>query len=487
MRSVRLWSVRHAGALERLYSLFMRVAPRLRRGVAWLGPERLERVVAPAERTIKGFFFDCHMCGRCTLSSTGMACPMNCPKRIRNGPCGGVAADGACEVDPGMRCVWLEALDGAKRIAGHSDFKLAQIQRPADHSLQGTSVWISTIMARDAAPPESQSEGPAPERVREPGTLENACRSGRFVVTAELSPPDSADPQDLLGRATSLRGLVDAVNVTDGAGGNCHMSSLAASALLAADGYEPVFQISCRDRNRIAMQGDIMGAAALGVRNLLAVTGDGVGNGDHPQARPVFDLDSVSLLQVARGLRDRGTYASGRKVSARPGLFLGATVNPFAPPFAQRIFNFEKKVAAGAQFVQTQYCFDAGMIEPFMREVRARGIDRRCHILVGVGPLPSARTARWMRAHVPGVHIPEHILQRLEQSADQKREGANICVEVILALRRIEGIAGVHVMAHRNESLVPEILRDSGLAGERDAGPIGRNISDQHARDARLV
>jgi len=248
-----------------------------------------------------------------------------------------------------------------------------------------------------------------------------------------------------------------------------------------------VFQISCRDRNRIAMQGDIMGAAALGVRNLLVVTGDGVGNGDHPQARPVFDLDSVSLLQVARGLRDRGTYASGRKVSARPGLFLGATLNPFAPPFGERIVNLEKKVAAGAQFVQTQYCFDVEMLEAFMREVRSRGIERRCHILVGVGPLPSARTARWMRAHVPGVHIPEHILHRLEQSADQKREGAKICVELILALRRIEGIAGVHVMAHRNESLVPEILRESGLAGERDAGPIRRNISDQHVRDARLV
>lgn len=472
MRSVRLWSVRHAGALERLYSLFMRVAPRLRRGVAWLGPERLERVVGPAERTIKGLFFDCHMCGRCTLSSTGMACPMNCPKRIRNGPCGGVAADGGCEVDPSMRCVWLEALDGAKRIAGHSDFKQVQIQRPADHRLRGTSVWISTIMARDTAPPESQSEGAAaPARGREPGTLEYACRSGRFVVTAELSPSDSADPQDLLRRATVFRGLVDAVNVTDSAGGNCHMSSLAASALLAADGYEPVFQIACRDRNRIAMQGDIMGAAALGVRNLLAVTGDGVGNGDHPEARPVFDLDSVSLLGVARGLRDRGTYASGRTVGVRPGLFLGATINPFAPPFAERIINLEKKLAAGAQFIQTQYCFDPEMLDSFMREVRSRGIERRCHILVGVGALPSARTARWILARVPGVHIPEQLLHRLEQSTDQKREGAKICVELIRALRRMEGIAGVHVMAHRNESLVPEILRESGVAEERNAAP----------------
>ena len=469
MRTVRLWSVRHAGTLIGFYSVFMRMAPRLRRGVAWLGPARMERLVAPAERTIKSLFFDCHMCGRCTLSCTGMACPMNCPKRHRNGPCGGVAPDGSCEVDPGMRCVWLEALDGAKRIPGHSDSDLARIQRPADHRLRGSSVWISTIMARDPAPPASQSgAAPTPERGREPGALELACRSGRFVVTAELSPPDSADPQDLLRRATPFRGLVDAVNVTDGAGGNCHMSSLAASALLAADGYEPVFQIACRDRNRIAMQGDMVGAAALGVRNLLAVTGDGVGNGDHPEARPVFDIDSVSLLQVARDLRERGTYASGRTVTTRPGLFLGATINPFAPPFGERIANLEKKIGAGAQFVQTQYCFDPEMLEAFMREVCSRGIDRRCHILVGVGPLPSARSARWMLAHVPGVHIPGKILQRLDKSTDQKREGARICVELIRALRRMQGISGVHVMAHRNEGLVPEILRESGLTQERN-------------------
>jgi len=467
MRSVRLWSVRHAGALERLHSLFMRVAPRLRRGVAWLGAEHAERLVAPVERTLKGLFFDCHMCGRCTLSSTGMACPMNCPKRHRNGPCGGVAADGSCEIDPAMRCVWLEGLDGSRRMTGADKF--ASIQPPADASLRGSSAWVRTIMGKDAVPqdpPQGQGHG-----ARERGLLETACRSGRFVVTAELSPPDSADPQDQLRRATAFRGILDAINVTDSAGANCHMSSLAASALLVAGGYEPVFQVACRDRNRIAIQADILGAAALGVRNLLAITGDGVGNGDHPDARPVFDIDSVSLLDIARGMRDRGAFASGRTLAVRPDLFLGATINPFAPPFEDRLINFAKKIAAGAQFVQTQYCFDLVMLEAFMRQVRSRGLDRRCHILVGVGPLPSARTARWMRAHVPGVHIPEQILHRMEQSADQKREGTRICVELIHALRRMEGIAGVHVMAHRNENLVPEILRESGLTQERNNTP----------------
>jgi len=245
------------------------------------------------------------------------------------------------------------------------------------------------------------------------------------------------------------------------------MASLAASALLANDGYEPVFQIACRDRNRIAVQGDILGSAALGIRNLLAVTGDGVANGDHPQARPVFDLDSVSLLEIARRMRDQGTFASGRSITVRPRLFLGATINPFAPPFEERIVNLEKKLAAGAQFIQTQYCFDPDMLDGFMREVRSRGIDRRCYILVGVGPLRSARVARWMLAHVPGVHIPENILHRLDNAVDPKREGIQICVELIRTLRGVKGVAGVHIMAHRNEDLIPQILRDSGLTEAR--------------------
>ncbi|RPH53716.1 MAG: methylenetetrahydrofolate reductase [Acidobacteria bacterium] len=313
--------------------------------------------------------------------------------------------------------------------------------------------------AAPAAPVENQvSLGD-----REPAAFERACRSGRFVVTAELSPPDSVDPQDLLRRAVAFRGLVDAVNVTDNAGGNCHMSSLAASALLAADGFTPVFQSACRDRNRIAMQADLLGAAALGVRNLLCITGDGVGSGDHPQARPVFDLDAVSLLGIARGMRDEGTYASGRKLTSRPDLFLGATVNPFAPTFEARIVNLEKKITAGAQFIQTQFCFDLKLFENFMVEVRAQGLDRRCHLVVGVGPLPSVRTARWLNGNVPGVRIPGEVIGRLEQATDPKREGIKICIETVHALREIAGVAGVHLMGHRNENILAEIIVESGL------------------------
>ncbi|HUY02987.1 MAG TPA: methylenetetrahydrofolate reductase, partial [Rhodocyclaceae bacterium] len=264
-------------------------------------------------------------------------------------------------------------------------------------------------------------------------------------------------------RAARFKGLVDAINVTDGAGGNCHMSSVAASAILAAQGLVPVYQIACRDRNRIAIQGDLLGAAALGVNNILCLTGDDVSQGDHPDAKPVFDLDAVSLLHIARGMRDRGEYASGRKLDRAPSLFIGATANPFVPPYRERIVNLEKKVDAGAQFIQTQFCFDLPLLEDFMREVRARELHRRCKIIVGVGTLGSARALRWMAAHVPGVHVPEALLARIGGASDQKDEAKRACIETITAVAGIEGVAGVHVMGHRNEEVLAEIIVESGL------------------------
>src|SRR6202165_3679491 len=200
-----------------------------------------------------------------------------------------------------------------------------------------------------------------------PGRFERVLRAGAFAVTTELSPPDSADPQDVYQRARMLDGYVDAINATDGSGANCHMSSLAVCALLTRVGYAPVMQISCRDRNRIAIQGDILGGAAMGVCNMLCLTGDGVQAGDHPQAKPVFDLDCVSLLEIARGLRDEHRFESGRRITYAPRVFLGAAENPNAPPVEHRALRLAKKVAAGAQFVQTQYCFDVPQLRGFMR------------------------------------------------------------------------------------------------------------------------
>jgi 5,10-methylenetetrahydrofolate reductase len=467
MLSVRLWSVRHARGLRRVYDFCTRHAPLFAPLVRIIGPSRSEALLKPLEHGTKQLMFDCQMCGQCVLSSTGLACPMNCAKQMRNGPCGGVRADGTCEVKPEMRCVWVEATVGSQRIAGTGGKIPAPLLPPLDHTREGKSTWIPVVCGDGDFGKRWKVPAGEPVVAHEAAGFEQACNSGKFIVTVEVAPPDSADPSVLVERARRFEGLVDAINITDGAGGNCHMSSVAASAVLATHGLTPVYQVACRDRNRIAIQGDILGAAALGVRNILCLTGDDVSQGDHPQAKPVFDLDSVTLLGITRGMRDRGEYASGRKLTTAPNLFIGATINPFVPPYLDRIVNLEKKVAAGAQFIQTQFCFDVPLLEDFMREVRARELHKRCRIIVGVGTLGNAKALRWMANHVPGVHIPEALLQRIAAAADQKAEGKRACIEIIQAVAGIEGIAGVHLMGHKNDEVLADIILESGLRAPR--------------------
>lgn len=318
-----------------------------------------------------------------------------------------------------------------------------------------------------------------------PGRFERVLRAGGFAVTSELAPPDSADPAEVYRRARVFDGYVDAINATDGSGANCHMSSIGVCALLTHVGYAPIMQISCRDRNRIAIQGDILGGAAMGVCNLLCLTGDGVQAGDHPQAKPVFDLDSVSLLEIARTLRDEHRFQSGRKISFAPRVFLGAAENPFAQPLDWRPHRLAKKIAAGAQFIQTQYCFETPRLRQFMSRLDELGLTDKVFLLIGVGPLRSAKAAEWMRAHVPGLYIPDSVIQRLAGAQDQTREGRNLCVELIQEIRSIRGVHGVHVMAFRQEESVAEVIdRSQVLAGRvpwhpaRDSAPLpSRNAS----------
>jgi len=308
------------------------------------------------------------------------------------------------------------------------------------------------------------------------GRLERVLRRGEFAVTAELNPPDSADPADVFDRAAVFDGWVDGINATDGSGANCHMSSVGVSGLLTHVGYAPVMQISCRDHNRIAIQGNVLGAAAMGVCNLLCLSGDGVQNGDQPEAKPVFDLDSMSLLRMVRTMRDESRFLSGRKITSPPRLFLGAAINPFAPPHDFRPHRLAKKIEAGAQFVQSQYCFDVPMLESYMTRVRDLGLHEQCFIMIGVGPLASARAARWMRSNVPGVHIPDLVIQRLEGAQDQKKEGAEICIDLIGQISEIDGVAGIHMMAYRQEEQVADIVHRSDILKgrapwRREAGP----------------
>lgn len=314
-----------------------------------------------------------------------------------------------------------------------------------------------------------------------PGRLERVLRAGKFAVTTELDPPDSADPEEVYKRAHIFDGYVDAINATDGSGANCHMSSVGVCSLLTRIGYAVITQISCRDRNRIAIQGDVLGAAAMGSANILCLTGDGVQAGDHPQAKPVFDLDCMSLLELIRTLRDEAHFQSGRKLAFSPKVFLGAAANPFVPPVEWRPIRLAKKIAAGAQFIQTQWCYDVPMFKEYMARVRDLGLlegPNKVFILVGVGPLASARAGEWIRTNVPGIHIPDSVIQRMAGAQKQKAEGRKLCIETIQEVREIDGVSGVHVMAYRQEETVAHIIETSGVLEGRVPWHPGRDKKD---------
>jgi methylenetetrahydrofolate reductase (NADH) len=277
--------------------------------------------------------------------------------------------------------------------------------------------------------------------------LEEKVRSGRFVITAEIVPPLSAAPAKLLAEAELLQGKVDAINVTDAAAGKTTMASFAAAALLAANGYEPILQVTCRDRNRIALAGDLIGAAAQGIRNLLILKGDDPKGGDQPDAKPVFDLESGQLLALARDLRDKGELPSGRKVEPPPHFFLGAADVPRRPDANWKPGPLLAKIAAGAGFAQTQFGFDLDVVRAYIGRLRDEGITDKLGVIIGVGPIRSAKSARWMNENLFGVHVPDATIQRLEGAKDQAAEGRAICAELIAGLREIRGVAGAHVMA----------------------------------------
>jgi methylenetetrahydrofolate reductase (NADPH) len=292
------------------------------------------------------------------------------------------------------------------------------------------------------------------------GALERRLRAGEFAITAELTPPVSADPALLLERATPLKGLADAVNVTDGASARAHMDTLTAAGLLVRNGLEPILQITCRDRNRIALQSLLLGAAAQGVPNLLALRGDDPSAGDQPDAKPVFDLDASALLRTAATMRDRGELPNGRPIQGRVNLFIGGADMPIDPPANWQPTSLLRKLEAGAQFVQTQFCMDAQVLRRYMAALSDHGIPKRVFILIGIAPLASARSARWIRDKLFGSIIPEPLITRLESAADPKAEGHRICLELMQQYTEIAGVAGVHLMAPLNESAVPSVISD---------------------------
>jgi methylenetetrahydrofolate reductase (NADPH) len=291
--------------------------------------------------------------------------------------------------------------------------------------------------------------------------LQSRLRSGKFVVTAEITPPVSTDPAEFLRRALPLKGLATAVNVTDGAGAKVHLSSLAAAHFLVQSGIEPIFQMTCRDRNRLALQGDLLGAASLGIHNILVLAGDDPKLGDQPEAKPVYDVDSRQLIRMAHEMRSSARLPSGTAIEGKIGLVIGAADMPIDPEPGWEPKGLRAKLEAGADFVQTQFCMDLGVVRRYTARLLECGV--KAPMLIGVAPIPSARSARWMREKLYGTRIPDEHVERLEKAADPRREGRKICVEVLQGLAEIPGVAGAHVMAPMNFAEIPAAIEESGV------------------------
>jgi methylenetetrahydrofolate reductase (NADPH) len=298
-----------------------------------------------------------------------------------------------------------------------------------------------------------------------PSRLARVLKAGQFAVAAELSPPRGVNLEAIQRDAQTLKDYADAVNVTDNQAASVRMASIPVCGLLVGQGVEPVAQMTCRDRNRLAIQADLLGAAALGVRNLLCLSGDHGRWGDHPHAKNVFDLDSTHLIRLARNMVERGCLDNGREISPAPEFFIGAAANPFAPPYDYRPYRLAKKVAAGARFIQTQLIFNVPRFREYMAQVRALGLHEQVYIMAGVGPLKSVRMAEFMATKVPGMDVPAEVVERMAKTprAAQPEEGLRICAEIIEQVREVSGVAGIHIMAVHWAEAVPEIVKQAGL------------------------
>lgn len=302
-----------------------------------------------------------------------------------------------------------------------------------------------------------------------PGRLETTLKEGRFAVTAEMGPPTGADKSPILEKCRYFRGFVDAVNVTDNQAAVVRMSSLMVSSFLVQEGLEPVMQLTCRDRNRLALQSEILSAAAAGITNVLCLTGDHQSVGNQPEAKGVFDLDSTQLVHMVDQMNS-GFLMNGQPVNPPPTMFVGATANPFAEPLQMRVWNLAKKINAGARFIQTQPVFDIPRFEKWMQALHDEGLDEQVFILAGATPPKSAESIRYMREKVPGMRVADEYMSRMESATDPKETGVEICLEIIAQLRQIRGVRGVHLMPVKWESIVPTLVEEAGLSRDQVAG-----------------
>jgi methylenetetrahydrofolate reductase (NADPH) len=452
------------------------------------------RVMATVERMVKGPLFGCRMCGNCMLQETAFICPMECAKGVRNGPCGGSMEEG-CYVDPTRPCIWYKIYE--RSFAMGREEKLLEVLPPLDWDKVGTETWgdvvhqirqygtgkfVKGLLLRDPVKRaanwdavfrpvrqpdwwQGDSEYHAPAYEEPMSELERRLRAGEFVVTSEVAPPMSTATGKLTRNIDLVTPYVAAINFTDNPSATSRMSSLACSTLTLQRGAEPVMQIAARDRTRSGLQSEVIGASALGIRNVLCLSGDSGRMGPPPMGRlDVLDIDSVQMLWILRRMRDEGIYLDGRTIKFPPKLFLGAAAAPFASRPEFQALREHKKINAGAQFFQTNLVFDADGMEVWLNELAKRNILDKVYILIGITPVKSLRMAQYMHNEVPGVYIPDSIMKRLEQAGDGVQEEAiQITLELIEQVRSRQGVNGIHLMAVGWESIVPRIVTEAGL------------------------
>ncbi len=453
------------------------------------------RVLEQIERWIKGPLFGCRMCGNCLLQETAFICPMVCPKGLRNGPCGGSTPE-RCYVDERYPCVWYEIFK--RSFAMGREHKLLEVLPPVDWGQMGSETWygvwksvravgvrrfVGGMASRDAATrarvwdsvfrPIRQpdwwggDDQPHPPAYTEPvSELERRLKAGEFVVATEIAPPLSTATGKLIERIEQVKPYVAAINFTDNPSATPRMSSLACSKIALEHGAEPVLQMTARDRTRTGLQSEVIGASALGVRNMLVIAGDHSRLGPSPMSRAdILDVDAVQMLWILRKMRDEKKYLDGRALKEPPQFFLGAAASPFASAPHFQALREEKKVNAGAQFFQTNLIFDTDHFEVWLNALARRNLLGRVYILAGITPLKTLKMARHLHTKVPGVVLPERILKRMEAAGDgAQQEGLAIAVELIAAIRKLQGLNGVHIMAVGWEEIVPTLLQEAGLA-----------------------
>jgi methylenetetrahydrofolate reductase (NADPH) len=434
------------------------------------------------------------MCGNCLLQETAFICPMLCPKGLRNGPCGSGAID-ACCVEPSRPCVWhliYEQADAMGRLG-----RLLEVQAPLDWDRVGRETWATVVtearkrgllspvkalrdpnweervaqMFRDIRQPDwwQGDDRYHPPASRQPVSgLQAALQRGEFVVTAETAPPVGANALEIQEKAQRLGGLIHAANVTQNPMASPRMSSLACGLLLAQYGVEPIVQLTARDYNRLALQSEALGASALGIRNVLCLAGDPPTTSRGPAGELPYDLDTTQMLWILRRLRDEGRFLDKRQVSEPPQLFLGAAGSPNDPDPRLEAIRLEKKINAGAQYVQSQLCYDVDSLQRWLEALDRRHLLARVHVLVGIGPLHSAKVARYMQAHIPDVFVPARIIERMERSPDPQETGLEIALELIHEIRTVPEVDGLHIMSVGWEKILPRLLREAGLTPKTD-------------------